>query len=108
MAKKARIKVPKNIQRGEVFQVKTLYPHVMETGFRKDKKTGEPIPRNIVNRFECKYDGKVVFSADLHPAVSANPYMSFFVRAQESGELEFTWTEDGGAVTTKTRTITVT
>jgi len=42
MAKtKARVKVPKSIKKGEVFQVKTLISHKMETGQRKDKKTGK-------------------------------------------------------------------
>ena len=41
MATKARVKVPKSVKKGEVFQVKTLVSHKMESGQRKDKKTGE-------------------------------------------------------------------
>ena len=51
MAKaKARVKAPKTVAKGEVFQVKTLISHKMETGLRKDK-AGEKIPRMIINSF---------------------------------------------------------
>ena len=40
---KARVKVPKSAKKGEVFEVKTLASHVMETGLRKGKD-GKPIP----------------------------------------------------------------
>ena len=39
-----------------------------------------------------------VFSVDLHEAMSANPFIEFYLRATESGRLEFIWEEDGGAV----------
>jgi len=93
---KARIKVPKKAKKGEVFQVKTLISHKMETGQRKNKKTGEKIPRMIINTFTCTYNGKEVFKSDWHPAVSANPYMAFYVKAMDSGTLDFTWKDDKG------------
>ena len=97
MAKtKARVKAPKSAKKGEAFQVKTLISHKMESGQRKDKKTGKKIPRHIINKFVCTYNGKQVFSADWHPAISANPYMSFFVKAADSGTLEMAWTDDKG------------
>ena len=108
MAKsKPRVKLPKQAKKGEVIQIKTLISHKMESGQRKDKKTGEKIPRMIINKFVCTFNGKEVFSADWHGAISANPYMSFYTMATESGEFEFTWTDDSGAVFTKTAQITV-
>lgn len=99
MAKsKPRIKVPKTATKGELIEIKTLISHKMETGQRKDKKTGDKIPRQIINKFSCTLNGKEVFSADWHPAVSANPYMSFHMVASESGTLEFTWVDDDGSV----------
>jgi len=105
---KARVKVPKKVKKGEAFQVKTLVSHKMETGQRKDKKTGNKIPRMIINKFVCMYNGKEVFSADWHPAISANPYLAFYVKATESGKLDMTWTEDNGKTTTKTAKVNVT
>jgi sulfur-oxidizing protein SoxZ len=107
MAKtKARVKVPKSVKKGEVFQVKTLISHKMETGLRKDKK-GNKIPRMIINKFTCTYNGKVVFESDWEPAISANPYMAFYVKAQESGTLKFTWVDDSGAIFEKSAPLTV-
>ena len=57
---------------GEIFPVKALITHVMETGLRRDD-LGEIIPRKIINKFVCRYAGVEVFSADLHESVAANP-----------------------------------
>ena len=108
MAKpKPRVRVPKSADKGEVVEIKTLISHPMESGQRKDRKTGELIPRKIINKFVCTYNGNEVFSADLEPAISANPYMSFFVKVEDSGEFEFTWTDDDGSTYSKKSEITV-
>ncbi len=108
MAKvKPRVKVPKTATKGEIIQIKTLISHKMETGLRKDKKTGEKIPRQIINKFVCTYNGVEVFSADWSTPISANPYMAFNTVATESGTLEFTWFDDDGSVYTKSAKITV-
>jgi len=107
MAKtKARVKTPKSVKKGEVFEVKTLISHKMETGVGRDKK-GNKIPRAIINKFVCTYNGKEVFSADWHPAVSANPYLAFYVKAEESGSLEMAWTDDAGKTVKKTAKVAV-
>lgn len=107
MASKPRVKVPKSAKKGEQFQVKTLITHKMETGTRKDKKTGKVIPRKIINKFTCSYNGKEVFSADMHPAVAANPYIAFYVKASDSGTVDFAWHEDGGNVIKSSKKISV-
>ncbi len=91
-----RVLVPDSVTKGEIFQVKALISHQMETGLRHDS-AGSVIPRKIINKFVCRYDGVEVFVADLHEAVAANPYLEFYLRARESGRLEFVWQEDGGA-----------
>ena len=108
MAKaKPRVKLPKKAAKGEIIQIKTLISHKMESGQRVDRKTGEKIPRQIINKFTCSFNGKELFSADWHGAISANPYMSFYTKATESGTFEFTWTDDDGSVYTKTAKLTV-
>ena len=104
---KPRVKVPSKVAKGEVFQVKCLVSHKMESGQRKDRKTGEKIPRFIINKFIATYNGKEVFSADWHPAISANPYMSFYMKVDESGELELTWIDDKGEKTIAKKKLTV-
>ena len=90
-----RVQVPSVATKGEIFQVKALISHQMETGLRHDNQ-GEVIPRKIINKFACRYNGIVVFGVDLHEAIAANPYIEFYLRATESGRLEFIWEEDGG------------
>ena len=107
MAKKPRVKVPKKAKSGDLIQIKTLMSHKMETGNRKDRKTGKLIPRKIINKFVCSFKGKEVMSAVMHPAVAANPYLAFYAKATESGTYEFAWTEDGGNVVTASGKITV-
>lgn len=92
-----RIVVPESVRKGEIFTVKTIISHPMETGLRKDEH-GSVIPRKIVNKLSCSYGGTLVFSVDLHEAVSANPFFEFELVATESGKLEFVWEEDGGAL----------
>jgi sulfur-oxidizing protein SoxZ len=94
---KPRIKAPASAKKGEVIEIKTLISHLMESGQRKDKE-GKLIPRKIINKFVCSYNGKEVFVANLEPAIAANPYLSFFVKAGESGTLDFAWTDDDGSV----------
>ncbi|MBT8420962.1 MAG: thiosulfate oxidation carrier complex protein SoxZ [Gammaproteobacteria bacterium] len=101
------MKVPKSVKTGEVFQVKSLFPHPMENGLRKDKKTGEIIPRKMIQRIEATLNGQLVFSADLHHAISANPYLAFHCRAESSGELSITWFEDTGKKTTLSQAVEV-
>lgn len=92
-----RIVVRSNVRKGDVFVVKSIISHQMETGLRKNEH-GETIPRKIIHKFTCTYGGAVVFGVDLHEAMSANPFIEFSLVATESGRLEFIWEEDGGGV----------
>ena len=107
MAKaKPRVKVPKSASKGDVITIKTLISHKMESGRRKDKD-GNVIPRSIINRFTCEFNGQVVFACDIEPAISANPFFEFSVRVDEPGTFKFTWLDDDGSVYEKTADIAV-
>jgi len=92
---RALIKVSPNPKRGEVIEIKTLISHEMETGFRHTN-TGAAIPRDIITTFVATYNGEEIFSAQLFPAIAANPFITFYTIAKESGTLEFRWTGDNG------------
>lgn len=92
-----RVFVPAGVAKGDIFQVKAIISHLMETGLRSDE-AGVPIPRKIISSFVCRYGGEVAFSVDLHESVAANPFFEFYLRATTSAVLEFTWVEDGGRV----------
>ena len=103
---RALINVPKTARAGEVIEIKTLIAHPMETGYRTGPE-GRMLPRDIIRRFTCTYDGEVVFAADLHPAVAANPFIAFTTTATVTGTLTFAWEGDNGFSRTETSTLTV-
>ncbi|HYD67788.1 thiosulfate oxidation carrier complex protein SoxZ [Azospirillum sp.] len=106
MSIKPRIKLPAEAKKGDVVEIKTMVQHPMESGQRKDA-SGNPIPRKIINKFACTFNGKPVFETKLQPAIAANPYLAFFAKVEESGTFEFTWTDDDGTVTTEKAQIKV-
>lgn len=101
-----RVRVPKSAKKGEMIEIKTLISHEMESGQRKDS-AGKTIPRQIINKFVAEFNGKQVFAADWHPAISANPYQSFFYKASETGEFKFSWKDDNGQTYTSTSRLEV-
>ena len=102
----ALINVPAKAKRGDVIEIKTLMSHIMETGYRRTA-AGALIPRNIITSFACRYNGVEIFRADLFPAIAANPFISFFTVATDSGKFEFEWIGDQGFSETASASITV-
>jgi sulfur-oxidizing protein SoxZ len=100
------ISLPRNAKPGDIVEIKTLISHPMESGFRTGTN-GARIPRDIITLFTCAYNGAEIFRAELSPAIAANPFISFFTVATESGVLEFRWTGDNGFAATETARITV-
>ena len=102
----ALINVPKKAKRGDVIEIKTLMSHIMETGYRHTT-SGKIVPRDIITSFACRYNGEEIFRADLFPATAANPFISFFTVATESGKFDFEWMGDNGFSETAAASITV-
>ena len=103
---KPRVKVPAAAAAGEIVEIKALISHPMHTGL-VEGPDGSTIPRNIINTFRVLFEGEEVFSVDLEPAVSANPFITFPFRAVRPGVLDFVWVEDGGAEFTASRQMRV-
>ncbi|ASP20913.1 sulfur oxidation protein SoxZ [Antarctobacter heliothermus] len=103
---KPRVKAPKKASAGEVVTIKTLISHKMESGQRKDG-SGNVIPRSIINRFTCEFNGESVIDIVLAPAISTNPYFEFDAIIPEAGDLKFTWYDDDGDVYEDTKTVAV-
>src|SRR5512140_1581606 len=102
----ALINVPAKARRGDVIEIKTLTSHVMEPGYRRTA-AGDLVPRNIITSFACRFNGAEVLRADLFPAIAANPYLSFFMVASESGKFDFEWIGDRGFSATASASISV-
>jgi sulfur-oxidizing protein SoxZ len=89
------INVPKKAHRGEIIEIKVLISHPMESGQRRNEM-GQPIPRDIIHSFLCTYNNQVVLEAELFPAIAANPFLSFFALAEDSGTIVFSFIDDHG------------
>jgi len=83
--------------KGEDTTVKALITHPMETGLRKDKKTGEKIPAHFIQEVTCKHNGNTAVTALWGPAVSKNPYLSFTIGGTKAGDtIELSWVDNQG------------
>ncbi len=89
------LNVPETAAAGEIVEIKILISHPMETGFRTGRD-GRLVPRNIIHEVRCEYGGAVVFRAEFFPAVTANPFLGFHLRAEESGEVTLVWIDEEG------------
>ena len=103
---RALINVPPKARKGEIVEIKALVSHPMETGYRTGSD-GKLVPRDIINRFVVTWNGEEIFSADLYPAIAANPYFAFTAVATESGTIAFRWIDDRGGAQVETAKITV-
>lgn len=107
---RVRISAPARVAAGTDFEIKTLINHPMESGFRRGR-VGEVIPRNILVLFQCALavddDREILFEADLHPGITANPYFAFTTSIEKSGELEFLWRDQHGQERRESKPIAV-
>lgn len=104
---RALVRLPATARSGEVVEVRLLLQHPMETGFRPGAD-GRTVPRNIVRRIEASFEGERVFAADLFPAIAANPYLAFPLRATKSGTLVVSIEGDNGLAQRESAVLTVT
>jgi len=94
MAKSIRIRAK---AKGSETTVKALITHPMETGLRKNKKTGKKIPAHFIQEVTCKHNGAQVMSAQWGPAVSKNPYVSIVLTGAAKGDaIELSWVDNKG------------
>jgi sulfur-oxidizing protein SoxZ len=93
---KSSIKIRAKSKGGET-TVKALMTHPMETGARKDSKTGKLIPAHFIQEVVCKHNGTAVLTANWSGGVSKNPYLSFkFSGAAAGDSVELSWTDNKG------------
>lgn len=80
-----------------VTTVKALISHPMETGIRKDKKTGKVIPAHFIEELTVEHKGKNILTCLWGPAVSTNPYLSFSFKGAAAGDtLKMAWVDNKG------------
>jgi sulfur-oxidizing protein SoxZ len=106
MAGQSLLRVPPRARRGDIVEITAMVAHPMETGLRPGAD-GRLVPRLIVHTFTCRFEGEEVFRAELQPAITANPYLAFTLRATRSGTLSFRWVDDAGEVIEATAALVV-
>ena len=104
---RAILTLPASARVGEVVEVRALAQHPMETGYRRSGE-GELLPRDLLRRVECRFEGELVFAAELHAAISANPYLAFQLKVPRAGSVTVTWQGDRGVRHSETARIAVT
>lgn len=93
----SEIKIRATLQ-GDVCEVKALMNHPMETGLRKDAKTGEVVPAHFIKEVVCEHNGKTVLTALWGGGISKNPYLSFKVKGAKAGDsIKLSWTDNKDA-----------
>ncbi len=91
---------------GDMAQVKALLFHPMETGQRKDKKTGKKIPAHFIKEVHCVHQGKDVLTCLWGTGVSKNPFLSFRFRGAKRGDtLKISWLDNQGETQSKETTL---
>jgi sulfur-oxidizing protein SoxZ len=90
------IKVRAKVKDGEA-TIKCLISHPMETGLRKDKKTGKLIPAEFIQEVVCESGGKTVMNAQWNSTISKNPFLSFeFAGAKAGDMIKVSWVDNTG------------
>ena len=90
---------------GDGHDVLCLVKHPMETGLRKDKKTGETIPAHYIETMAFTLNGNTVAEAVLGQGVSKDPLTGIHITGAKAGDtVAVTWSdnkgESGGTETT--------
>ncbi len=82
---------------GDVADVKVLMNHPMETGLRKDAKTGKMIPAHFITEVIATINGAPVLAAEMSGGVSKNPYLGFKVKGPKAGDkVAVSWADNKG------------
>ncbi|QTR51090.1 thiosulfate oxidation carrier complex protein SoxZ [Candidatus Thiothrix anitrata] len=81
---------------GDSVSVKALMTHPMETGQRKDKKTGELVPAHFIKEIIVTAGDKTVLTANWGGSVSKNPYLAFSYKGKTGDKLKLAWTDNKG------------
>ena len=91
---------------GNAAEVKCLMNHPMETGLRKDAKTGAVVPAHHITNVTATLNGKPVLKAHWGPAISKNPYLQFRVKGAKAGDkIGVTWVDNKGDKRTDEATV---
>jgi sulfur-oxidizing protein SoxZ len=94
------IKLKAKAVEGGLVEVKVLISHPMETGLRKDSKTGEVVPAHFINEVVVTANDKEVMKAHWGGSVSKTPYIAFAYKGAAGDKIKLTWKDTKGGTDT--------
>jgi sulfur-oxidizing protein SoxZ len=91
----ARIRVPKQVRKGDLIVVNAIISHPMDTGFFRDAN-GQPIPAYFIKDVVVTYGDEVVARFTWTSGISRDPIISFTLKADREAPLRMVWTDNKG------------
>jgi sulfur-oxidizing protein SoxZ len=89
-----RVRIPARVRAGEVFEVRTLIEHPMETGLRHEG--ARAVPRDLLDRLVVRVNGETAFEGRFANGTATNPFHVFFLRLERTSEVELVWSDESG------------
>lgn len=100
----AKIKMRAKEREG-IVTVKTLMTHPMETGLRRNKKTGKRIPPHYIQEVTVTANGNNVMTAHWGSGIAKNPYLSFKYQGAQGDAITVSWVDNKGQSETLSDTV---
>ena len=98
-----RLKVSK---KNNIFDLKFLIRHPMETGRRVDKINNKLVPKDYIAALSIFINDKLVFDSHLSRSVSKNPFMHLKLKNLFSGDIiKVNWVDNKNKVYKYNKTI---
>lgn len=101
----AKIRIRARLK-NSVVEVKSLMDHIMETGRRSDRETGELIPAHYITEVTAKHNDVSIMKANFGPGVSSNPYLEFkFLGGKIGDQVSLSYIDNKGQYAEATVTV---
>jgi sulfur-oxidizing protein SoxZ len=104
--RKSLIKIkPKKYKTGDIVKVDFMVMHPMETGMRKDKKTGQIVPADYISEVKFMFNDQLITKMVVWESLSTNPLFTINFKVPGKGELKVIFTDNKGEVNEKSKKI---
>ena len=105
-ARKSMIKIkPKKYKVGDTVKVDFIVIHPMDTGMKKDKKTGKIKPAHYIDNITFSFDGKPFTTMKVWESISTNPYFSVKYKVTGKGKITVDYTDNQGEKNSKSKKV---
>jgi sulfur-oxidizing protein SoxZ len=104
--RKSLIKIkPKTYKTGDIVKIDFMVMHPMETGMRKDKKTGQIVPAEYINEVKFLFNDQLITKMVVWESLSTNPLFTINFKVPGEGELKVIFKDNKGEVNEKSQKI---